>query len=736
MKLSRRTNTIILWLISIGLLVSMVIAFTPTLNGLFGSGLGGNGDSSAVALLVNGEPVTELELARAEQSLPFSGALEGQAAEDVDLLIADNLITSQVLEEAASDIRVTGAEVREAVNEWRQQQGVAGSSNDRDYLNLVSRFGYTDQSFREFWRGQLRQEQYREQITDGVTVTDDEVQAYFDLNQEAYQTEARIRARQIVVDDLAVAEDLLAEAEAGADFAELAAENSLELAERSGALGAAEGETEPQPVGRPALPTAVASAAFGIGGEGLTEVVESGGRYYIISVEELVEPSTRPFGEVADEVREDALEAKEQEVLEDHFEELLDAAEVTVPEGSPASYNDAAVATVGEREILNSELVRTVYSDPQISQTLSPETAQVITDLFKPSYLERLIESELAYQGAQALDATFIGTRAQVARSALEYVSRDAEATEAELESYYQDNIARFTIPESALLTQINFETLGAARAFRAALLDGADLTEAAEAEGGVVSDLGTVGPGSLPAELDAAVFSGDTLDPLPDSEDGISDVLVLSEPVVAEEAEDGAEATEETPEDGAAASEDDEDAEDEAEDTAAADDATDEPEAGDADTPETETAEPETAEPETTQPETTQTYVLLVGSRTAEEVQPLGEVRTQVEDAVLLEKRNELQTEWLDGLRETIMVENSLAEAEPAEFETEPLEDTGEATEDAASGTEDAADEDAEPAENAEPEDGSESDASEEAEATDTEDADAEETEDDSSSN
>ncbi|MDZ7707095.1 MAG: hypothetical protein U5J97_04205 [Trueperaceae bacterium] len=36
MKLSRRTNTIILWITSIGLLVGMVITFTPTLGALTG----------------------------------------------------------------------------------------------------------------------------------------------------------------------------------------------------------------------------------------------------------------------------------------------------------------------------------------------------------------------------------------------------------------------------------------------------------------------------------------------------------------------------------------------------------------------------------------------------------------------------------------------------------------------------------------------------------------------------
>ena len=33
MRLSRKTNTIILWVVSIGLLVGMIITFTPSLGG-------------------------------------------------------------------------------------------------------------------------------------------------------------------------------------------------------------------------------------------------------------------------------------------------------------------------------------------------------------------------------------------------------------------------------------------------------------------------------------------------------------------------------------------------------------------------------------------------------------------------------------------------------------------------------------------------------------------------------
>lgn len=695
MKLSKRTNTIILWLISIGLLVSMLIAFTPTINGLFGSGAV-TANEGATVLNVNGNPITELELARAQQNVPFYGGLEGEAADDVNLLIADNLIFNEVLAEAADKQQVSNTEVRDAVNEWRAQQGVGGSRNDSAYINLIGRLGYDDSSFRAAFRESLKQTKYRESLTDGVEVSDEEVRAFYDSNTQLYQAEPRIVAREIVVDDAELAADLLARAQDGEDFATLARENSTERADRDGAIGAPEGSTDPQAVGRAALPTAVANAAFGLGGPGLTEVVEAAGKYYIVSVEDLTAAETRPFEEVAEDVRTAALEAKQAGVLEETLENLRSSADITTPDSSILNYSDETVATVGEQAIKNSELVRVVYNDPQISQSITASTAQIITDLFKPTYLERLIESELAYQGAATLDANFVGTRAQVAQQALSYVSKDATATPEEYQTYYDENQARFTVPASALQIRVNFDTQAAASAFRAALLDGTELVEAAETNGGTVVDLGTVSPGDLPAELDTALFATDAFEALPDSENSVSDVLVLTETVTVEPAEvidetpspadDSSETPAEVTSDETAS--DDTDSTDAASlDTANVDTASDattdqtsdaEPsETSSDDTASTEAAADDTAtqEPVT---ETVETFVVLVGTRTEERVRPFDEVQGQVEAAVLGTKRSELQTAWLDGLRETIPVDNILAaqnEAENAAFETTPLE-------------------------------------------------------------
>ena len=642
MKLSRRTNTIILWLISLALLVGMVIMFTPSLGNI---GQLGQDMQEPVALRVNDEPITEVQVARAQQSPLYQSVRTGEVGEDLELLLLDSLIDREVLRQAAARINVSNGDVRQAVDDFRRANGVAGRDSDNRYLALIGNAGYDDQSFRAALREQLRVQRFQEELTADVTVDDAEVEAYFGVNDQNYATDARIEARMITVDDAELAADLLGHLEAGADFADLAAESSVERADRGGALGAADGESEPRPVGRAALPTAVANAAFALEGPGRTGVVESGGRAYIVEVERFLEPEVQPLDAVRERVEADAREAKRQAVLEREIERLRDDATVVVPEESNFQFEDRVIATVGEAEILRTDLVRATYTNPQIQQALSPQTADLIAGFFKSSTLAQLIDIELAYQGAQDLAPDFIGSKRLVAQQAFDWVTREADATEDEIVAYYESNPARYTVPASADATRVDFDAEVDAVAFRAALLEGQSVDDAAAAVGGEVQDLGTVAPGQLDGEIDTALFGTEAFTDLPDAAEAISDVLVLDQPV---EAPAGSEAGE-----------------------ADADGASEPGDAG------VDQAEPGTEEAQQVE----RVYVVLVADRTPETVRPLSDVRDQVEQAVLTQERAELREAWLSELAEEIEVVNlEAADASGDEGAAAPDGDAGDA--------------------------------------------------------
>lgn len=669
MKLSRRTNTIILWITSIGLLVGMVITFTPTLGALGG---GGQGDTSAAALTVNGETISELDVAQARRSTPlFTVVQTGEVGADLERLLVDTLVQQEVVRQEAARQRVGNGDVRDELEAFRERNGVDGSRNDEAYLRLIGGAGYTDATFRDYLRTQLQIQAWEASVTEGVSVDDAEVEAFYQVNQNVYLTDPRVEAREIVVDDATLAQEVRDRALAGESFADLAAEVSLERAEEGGALG---GE-EPQPVGRPAFPSPVADQVFARTTPGLTPVVESAGRYYLVDVETIVPAAPRPLDEVRSEVEDDALAAKRTAVLEDAVADLVDAAEVQLAEGSELTISDPVVAVVGDSEIRASDLARATYTNPQIQQALSPQTAELIATFFKPSILEQLIDRELAVQGAPTLDATFIGNDALIAQGALDWVARDAEATEDEIEAFYEANQDRYTVPASAQVVRFDFATAEEATAFRDAVLEGAEPLATATEAGATIDEVGTVRQGDLESALDTALFATDAFSDVPGDDREVSDVLVIETPVEADASEpaavEGDAADAATPETT----------------DAATTDATDDASASDAAPSETATNEEAATE---------STFVVLLAERTPQRVRSLDEVRADAEAAVLSQQRLDLQRAWLADLRESIEVDNliepPLDESAPedgaADEGAAPADDGGASADDAASET------------------------------------------------
>src|SRR5690554_4713059 len=640
MKFNKRTTTIILWAVSIGLLAGMVISFTPGLS-LIGANTTARGP---VQMTVNGQNIYEFDVQQARSNALFSSVTEGEVGADLRRLMVDQIARQSVLNQAASCINVSGGEVRQAVNEFREERGVAGGRNDRAYQNLIAGAGFTDQAFREYLREQLRLGKFEEQLVGDVTVSDEEVEAYYQSHLSSYQTEEQILARQIVVDDEALAHRLRARAMAGEDFAQLARENSLDLADRDGAVGAASGETDPRPVGRPALPTNVANAAFALRGAGITDVVLSNQRYFVVQVEEFLPAVTRPFDEVAETVRQDTLDAKKSGIVEAELDRLREEATLTFPASSELSFENPVIAEVNGVEIRAVDLDSALYTNPQIQQALSPQTADLIVGLFKPTVLSQVIDTEVAYQAAESLGVPLLGTRAGIAQAALDYVGRDATASDEEIVEFYEMNRAAFVLPAEAVATRVDFGSQAAATAFREALLNGSDVETAAAEQGGTVAELGLLKPGQTEPEIDAALFAADAFEALPGGALQVSDILVLQTEVAAEPAADA-----------------------EAADDAAGDGAVSEA------------------------PTTREAFVVLVAERTPERVRPLEDVRAQVEAAVLAQKRQAARSAWLAEQRAAAdIVEYG---ASGAAFEVPATETVTEPGTDAAA-SEDAADE------------------------------------------
>ena len=212
-------------------------------------------------------------------------------------------------------------------------------------------------------------------------------------------------------------------------------------------------------------------------------------------------------------------------------------------------------------------------------------------------------------------------------------MSRDVKVTPAQVQSFYNDNKARYTEQPSALTTRVNFTDAASAQDFRQSLTTADAISTdsigiAAKAAGGSVQDLGNVSPGAQPEQLSSVLFNFQQgMTALGKSGFDISKVLTLEVP--ASSASGG------TVSGGAASG------------GAASGNAA----SGGATTG-------------TTVPATKQ-FVVLVAARTPERVRPFDEVRAQVEQAALQQQQNQAQQTWLDGLRKKFPVENLLAAAQ-----------------------------------------------------------------------
>ncbi|MFN3178560.1 MAG: peptidyl-prolyl cis-trans isomerase, partial [Thermus sp.] len=488
--------TILFGLLALAFAVGAILLFTPQ---------AGQQARGKPVLWVNGKAVYELDLLRLQGNDPLYAANpQGLLKTLVDTHFLEQVILTEALKQDAARIRVGSAEVRKEVDRTREQFGLKDKKAYEQFLNQV---GYTDAQLRGEIKTQLQIQKRLEQVRSAAKPTPEEVRFYFEVHQEEYKGEARVKARQIVVDDAKLAAELLAKAKAGEDFAALAKGHSKVGAEQGGALGAAPGESEPKPVTKVVFPEKVAEAVFALKGPGLVGPIEAGGRYYLVQVEAYLSPKVPTFEEVKEQVEKDAQEAKGNGALEAYLEDLRRKAQVRFAEDSPYSYKNPPVAKVGEREILLSEVLQPVFSNQQTAALIQQGLGELAVQFFLPQTLESLIERELLVEAAKGSGKPYIGTKDQIAQAYLLYETRGLTATEEEARKFYAENPALFTIPASAEVTGVVFKAEAKAKAFREAALKGGDLQALAKAQEGNVTEYGTVNPNQLPAVFDRLVF-------------------------------------------------------------------------------------------------------------------------------------------------------------------------------------------------------------------------------------
>ncbi|CAM3463928.1 peptidylprolyl isomerase [Paenibacillus lupini] len=181
----------------------------------------------------------------------------------------DNMITQELIDQAAKDanVTVTEADIDKEIANLKKSFG-----SEDEFQQTLAQYGMTEDSLREDAGTQVT---IRKILEPQVKVTDDEIKTYFDQNKASMATPAQIRASHILVATKEEAEAILKDLKGGADFATLAKEKSTDTGTKDKG-----GDLDFFPKGT--MEAAFEDAAFALKVGELSGVVQTSYGYHII----------------------------------------------------------------------------------------------------------------------------------------------------------------------------------------------------------------------------------------------------------------------------------------------------------------------------------------------------------------------------------------------------------------------------------------------------------------------
>lgn len=252
---------------------------------------------------------------------------------------------------------------------------------------------------------------------DVASVSEDDVKAYYEQSKAQYVEPEKRRVSHILIDNSedddaakAKAESLLAQLNAGADFAQLAESSSDDIvsAEMGGDL---------EWIERDVMEPAFEDAAFALQNKGdYSDVVASEFGYHIIKLTDLQTQQVKPFDEVKADLR---AELEQAEKVDAFYEKQTEMGALAFEVAD--SLEDAAIA--GGVEVKSTALVnRNALPAPL-------NNPAVTTAIFSPDVLEDRLNSEVIEVGDEHVVVVRINEYQPAATKDLAAVSEQIKAT-------------------------------------------------------------------------------------------------------------------------------------------------------------------------------------------------------------------------------------------------------------------------------------------------------------------
>lgn len=287
-------------------------------------------DDKDLAAVVNGDKITKAEINRTVQALPQYQKLQLEILEDM-------IVKTLIYQESVKDgITVTTEEVTSGYKEYIKRLGLDEVKVKEALLEMT----ITEDLLMSEIRKLLMVERFLEKRkkTLNLSVTDEEVKAFYDEHPDTFNKPERIEISHILIKSPPGGDDV-SDAEAKKKIQEL--KDKLKKGEASfGALakqfsedtlsapneGALKGEiTRNSP-----LPKTILDTAFSLDKGQVSDVVKSSMGYHLIKVTEKKPAEITPYSEIKDSLKFRLLEQKSALEMKDYVDTLVEKSDIQI----------------------------------------------------------------------------------------------------------------------------------------------------------------------------------------------------------------------------------------------------------------------------------------------------------------------------------------------------------------------------------------------------------------------
>lgn len=209
-------------------------------------------------------------------------------------------------------VKITDADVDKQLTTIKAQYfGKGGKCNaacEKKYQVQIKKQNLTETQVREDVRASVVQNKLYTKITDGVEVTDEDIDAYYKKNKQQYVLPESRDVRHILVKKKALADQLYQQITSGGNFAALAKKHSEDPGSKTsgGKLTVSKGRQVPE----------FDKSAFSLATNEISKPIKTQYGWHIIqALTKIKKASTTPLSEVRAQIRQQLLQQNKQEEM-------------------------------------------------------------------------------------------------------------------------------------------------------------------------------------------------------------------------------------------------------------------------------------------------------------------------------------------------------------------------------------------------------------------------------------